>query len=267
MHPDFLVFSENIFVTLIVGFCKYSHKIAVMEDKKQEFLSEVKTTLEALESRIEALESKVDTLERTASSRVSFPSFGSLSKSIEPIDLSLDDVELGTAIEPEPADSEPVAIASAKEEAAKAETEEDMPIEAFEEPAPAKEKQESVKEKPAEEGILMDENPQSQAPKAEPKAHHKKASDLMSQQYAWRVDVPGSPVANIISAIALNDRVLFINTLFGQDPELFQAALSIFNSMTSLEEALEYIQQTYPKWNMSSQIMYKFMMAVRRKLQ
>lgn len=238
-----------------------------MEDKEQEFLSEVKTTLEAIESRIKALESKVEALERTASSRVGFPSFGSLSKSIEPIDLSLDDIELGTAIEPEPGDSEPVAIASAKEETAMAEIEEDMPIEAFEEPAHLKEKQETAKEKPAEEGILMEEHLKSETPKAEPKTHHKKSSDLMSQQFAWRVDVPGSPVANIISAIALNDRVLFINTLFGQDPELFQVALSRFNSMNSLEEALDYIEQTYPKWNMSSQIMYKFMMAVRRKLQ
>src|SRR5574344_2113246 len=266
MHPDFLVFSENIFVTLIVGFCKYSHKIAVMEDKKQEFLSEVNTTLEALESKVYALE-------RTASSRVSFPSFGSLSKSIEPIDLSLDDVELGTAIEPEPVDREPVAIASAKEETAKAETEEDMPLEAFASPSPAvekptkSEKAEPAKKKPEEEGLLLDDSPKPEVPKTEPKPHHKKAADLMSQQYAWRVDAAGSPVANIISAIALNDRVLFINTLFGQDPALFQSALSKFNSMNSLEEALEYIQETYPKWNMSSQIMYKFMMAVRRKLQ
>ena len=44
--------------------------------------------------------------------------------------------------------------------------------------------------------------------------------DVMAEKQAWRTDRPGMPVKNIISAISLNDRVLLINTLFGEYPIL-----------------------------------------------
>lgn len=90
--------------------------------------------------------------------------------------------------------------------------------------------------------------------------------DVMAEKQAWRTDRPGMPVKNIISAISLNDRVLLINVLFGEDPLLFQEAISRFNSMGSLSEALEYIAENYPGWDMNSEPVYRLMMAVRRKL-
>lgn len=86
------------------------------------------------------------------------------------------------------------------------------------------------------------------------------------QRYKWMVDLPGSEVKNVISAISLNDRVLFINTLFGGDPHAFQRAIAEFNSMPSLSEALSYILVTYPDWDLSSDVAYRLMMAIRRKL-
>ncbi|MBQ6253926.1 MAG: hypothetical protein IJK05_04665 [Bacteroidales bacterium] len=90
--------------------------------------------------------------------------------------------------------------------------------------------------------------------------------DVMADKQAWRTDRPGMPVKNIISAISLNDRVLLINDLFGEDPLKFQDTIAKFNSMTSLSEALEYIAANYPGWDMNSETVYRFMMAVRRKL-
>ena len=78
--------------------------------------------------------------------------------------------------------------------------------------------------------------------------------DVMAEKQAWRTDRPGMPVKNIISAISLNDRVLLINVLFGEDPMLFQETSAKFNSMGSLSE------------DMNSEPVYRLMMAVRRKL-
>ena len=90
--------------------------------------------------------------------------------------------------------------------------------------------------------------------------------DVMAEKQAWRTDRPGMPVKNIISAISLNDRVLLINVLFDEDPMLFQETIARFNSMGSLSEALAYIAENHPGWDMNSEPVYRLMMAVRRKL-
>ncbi|MBR5661806.1 MAG: hypothetical protein IKW99_09680 [Bacteroidales bacterium] len=90
--------------------------------------------------------------------------------------------------------------------------------------------------------------------------------DVMAEKQAWRTDRPGMPVKNIISAISLNDRVLLINVLFGEDPMLFQETIAKFNAMGSLSEALAYIAENHPDWDMNSEPVYRLMMAVRRKL-
>ena len=90
--------------------------------------------------------------------------------------------------------------------------------------------------------------------------------DVMAEKQAWRTDRPGSQVKNVISAISLNDRVLLINVLFREDPILFQNTISAFNSMTTLDEALTYIQTNFPDWDLNSEPVYRLMMAVRRKL-
>jgi len=90
--------------------------------------------------------------------------------------------------------------------------------------------------------------------------------DVMAEKQAWRTDRPGSQVKNVISAISLNDRVLLINVLFKEDPILFQNTISAFNDMSTLDEALAYIQTNFPDWDMNSEPVYRLMMAVRRKL-
>lgn len=82
----------------------------------------------------------------------------------------------------------------------------------------------------------------------------------------WKRDVPGSAVQNILSAISLNDRVQFINVLFGGDPLLFQNTIRNLNSFSLLAEAENFIAATFPKWKLDSDVVYRFMMAVRRKL-
>ena len=90
--------------------------------------------------------------------------------------------------------------------------------------------------------------------------------DAMTARQAWRTDMPGASVRDIRSAISLNDRVLFINRLFGEDPVAFQETLTAVNQMETLDAAVEYLVQKYPLWNLDSELVYRFMMALRRKL-
>ena len=90
--------------------------------------------------------------------------------------------------------------------------------------------------------------------------------DVMTDKQAWRTDRPGAPVRDLLSAISLNDRVQFINVLFNQDPVLFQQTRAKINIMESLDQVEAYITSHFD-WDMSSQVVYRFMMAVRRKVQ
>ena len=90
--------------------------------------------------------------------------------------------------------------------------------------------------------------------------------DVMSEKQAWRIAIPGTPVRDIRSAISLNDRIIFINLLFGEDPVAFQQALTQINSMETLGQAVEYIAAEHPDWDLDSDLVYRFMMAVRRKV-
>jgi hypothetical protein len=90
--------------------------------------------------------------------------------------------------------------------------------------------------------------------------------DAMTQKHRWRTAMPGAPVKDIRGAIALMDRVLFINTLFGTDPMAFQDALTRINQMQTLDEAVGYLASAHPEWDFDSDVVYSFMMAVRRKV-
>lgn len=90
--------------------------------------------------------------------------------------------------------------------------------------------------------------------------------DAMTERQAWRTDMPGAPVKDIRSAISLNDRVIFINYLFNEDPMAFQEALTKINQMESLDQVVEFALTSHPEWDMDSEVVYRFMMAVRRRV-
>lgn len=99
------------------------------------------------------------------------------------------------------------------------------------------------------------------APKVKPSV-----ADVMTDKQAWRTDMPGSPVKDVRSAISLNDRIIFINHLFDEDPIMFQNTIVKINSMENLDQVVEYVCEQYPKWDMGSELVYRFMMAVRRRV-
>lgn len=166
------------------------------------------------------------------------------------MEINLDELQRKLESEPElpaPADS---TDASAEDEAVDLSA---IPVGDFPEDIPTAE--------PAAETVAESEPSEAPATPA-PVRSVRESTD----RYAWRKDMPGSQVRDIRSAIALNDRVLFINALFQQDPVRFQDALTALNGCASFDAAEDWLRTNFPQWNYDSDVVYRFMMAVRRKL-
>lgn len=95
---------------------------------------------------------------------------------------------------------------------------------------------------------------------------HKTIGESHTGTRAWLTDMPGPEVKDVRSAISLNDRVMFISSLFREDSMLFQDVVSKINAQTSFDKVVSYLEETFPEWNMDSELVYRFMMAVRRKI-
>ena len=266
-----------------------------MENRQQQILSEIQELMSSVRSQLEKLDAKMQEFQQLADSQ------GDM---IVPIDIDIDEsylneevvVETGLDL-PEVQDAEPEAVV----ETVKEPVAEDMPEPVIEaepeveidpvvdvEPEPEQEPEVEVEPvvelEPVEEIVPLPEvfpepeaddddddlplfaEPESifEAAQKSPKAR-KAVLDVMEDKQAWRTDIPGAPVKDILSAISLNDRVQFINVLFNGDPSLFQQARAQINAMDTLDQAVEYITSTY-NWDMGSQVAYRFMMAVRRKV-
>ena len=224
-----------------------------MENNQQQILSEIKTLMASVRNQLEELDAKIALWQQLADPQ----------EADIPIDLDFDlDVvlqEVPVAVEQ---DAEPVAEVAVEQDA-------EPVAEYVEEPV--------MESAPAEDANADDDLPFFDAPEEifqpEPavrpvqKTVEKPAViDVMTEKQTWRTAMPGSPVKDVRSAIALMDRVLFINSLFGADAMAFQEALNQINQMQSLDEAVEYLAAIHPEWDFNSQTVYSFMMAVRRKV-
>lgn len=205
-----------------------------MENKERQILSEIKEMMASLRSRMEALEAKMDELQQLADQE---------DTDMDPIDLDIEDMMVEPSVGPD--DDLPFG---------------DVP-ETVVEPE-ITEEPEMVEEPEAD--LMPVVEPEEEAAVIEPKVA---VIDSMTDRQAWRNDMPGSHVRDIRSAISLNDRILFINTLFGQDPMAFQESLTKINQMSSLDEVVSYVVAERPDWDLESETVYRFMMAVRRKVE
>ena len=184
----------------------------------------------------------------------------------EPVEEPLEETEPESDLEPELAEeSEPEPVEEQEPESepepepeAEPEIDDDLPF--AETPAPEEEDDDDLP------GVfdLYDE-PVTVAAKAADEAKPI-LNEVMAADCAWRKDMPGSPVRDIRSAISLNDRVIFINLLFKEDAQAFVDTLAKINTMETLDQAVEYICETFPTWDLNSDLVYRFMMAVRRKV-
>ena len=207
-----------------------------MENNRTEILQELEAELASLKEKVRAFEDKLEAFRQ-------FPQ----EETVEESDFT--DMEIGVPDLPEP---EPVVEPEPEpvlEPEPVPEPVEEPVVEPVEEPEPVLEP-ESVPE-PVE---------APEAPKPTPVPRPE------TERLPWRLDKPGMSVKNLRSGISLYDRALFIGTLFKEDYALYDKTISELNDLSSLDEAVDYLLARFPDWNLKSDIVYNFMMAVRKKL-
>jgi hypothetical protein len=213
-----------------------------MENNRTEILREIESELASLKRQVLALEEKVEAL-RQAPAHEETP--------VEESDFT--DMEIGISdLQEEP-------VVRPAHQPAPEPVQQPVP-EPVQQPAPEP-VQQPVPE-PVEgpvEAVKAVETPAPVAPKpAVPRPD--------TERLPWRLDKPGMAVKNIRSGISLYDRALFIGTLFKEDYALYDKTIGELNGLTSLDEAVDYILERFPDWNLKSDIVYNFMMAIRKKL-
>ena len=240
-----------------------------MENREQQILSEIKSMMSSIRMQLEQLDAKMAELQQVVDPD---------DVSAIPIDLDIVESEEEVSqpvigvVEDLPFVAEPVVEPVAESVLEPVETSAE---EMSSEPEPVSEP-ESVSEPEPVQKPQVEEDDDDLPLFAEPKSIYEAAIespktkkaviDVMTDKEAWRTDMVGTPVRDLLSAISLNDRVQFINVLFKGDPVVFQQTRAKINAMTSLDEVVDYVTANFD-WDMSSQVVYRFMMAVRRKVQ
>ena len=212
-----------------------------MENNRTEILREIESELASLKRQVLALEEKLEAL-RQEPVQEEMP--------VEESDFT--DMEIGVSDLPEAA--APVV--------------EEIPAQVrIDEPMPEPESVPEPVEEPVVEAVIEDlPEPEPAPAEPAPVAPKPVAPRPETERLPWRLDKPGMSVKNIRSGISLYDRALFIGTLFKEDYALYDKTISELNGLANLDEAVDYLLERFPDWNLKSDIVYNFMMAIRKKL-
>lgn len=243
-----------------------------MENKEQQILSEIKAMMATIRQQMEMLDAKMAELQQM--SRFEGEDVAPIVLDIDTFDLPVEEVPEEMPAPAEPSDDLPFDLPV--EETPVEEPVQESPVAAEPEIEPVVEAaSEPMTEDLPEEILLEDHAAEETAPiiVAEPEPEEvvkplvKEAIiDAMTEKQAWRTDMPGTQVKDVRLAISLHERVLFINHLFSEDPMAFQTTVNKVNASASLDEVVEYVKETFPQWDLDSDLVYRFMMAVRRKI-
>ena len=243
-----------------------------MENKEQQILSEIKAMMATIRQQMEMLDAKMAELQQM--SRFEGEDVAPIVLDIDTFDLPVEEVPEEIPAPAEPSDDLPFDLPveetpveePVQEALVAAEPEIETVVEAASEP---------MTEDLPEEILLEDHAAEETAPiiVAEPEPEvvvkplvKEAIIDAMTEKQAWRTDMPGTQVKDVRLAISLHERVLFINHLFSEDPMAFQTTVNKVNASASLDEVVEYVKETFPQWDLDSDLVYRFMMAVRRKI-
>ncbi len=244
-----------------------------MENKEQQILSEIKSMMGTIRAQLEMLDAKMAELQQC----VDPDEFDN-----NPIELEIDDVTVDVVtddvvsenvavqevMEMEEHEEEPEAVPEYDDEEEIEQEECETGPETEPESVPEPEVSAVVEEDDDDDdlpGVFDQPLPVYAAAQASPKVKPSVA-EVMADAHPWRTDMPGTPVKDVRSAISLNDRIIFINHLFDEDPMAFQNVITQINTMTSLDQVEEYLRNGFPTWDFSSELVYRFMMAVRRRV-
>ena len=220
-----------------------------MDKSHTELLGEIRSELEKLKEALSALELKLAECEAGATEDAA----------------DFTDFEIGSVDDGDLPEAEPVAVAEPEPEVEVVEPE---PVAEFEPEVEVDLSVELEAELEPEPVVEAEPAPAVVAePEPEPEPSPKpKAKPLAEGNYQWMQARPGVSVKHIRSGISLLDRAQFITILFKEDYALYDSTLATLESMDSLEDAVAYLMDQFPQWNYKSDIVFSFMMAVRKKL-
>ena len=208
-----------------------------MENNRTEILQELEAELASLKEKVRAFEDKLEAFRQLPQEEtVEESDFTDMEIGVPDLPELTPAVELEPVLEPEPV-SEPI-------------------------PEPIPEPVVEPEPEPVPEPVPAP----VEAPEPTPKPAAPAAPRPETERLPWRLDKPGMSVKNLRSGISLYDRALFIGTLFKEDYALYDKTISELNALSSLDEAVDYLLERFPDWNLKSDIVYSFMMAVRKKL-
>lgn len=279
------VFSSLPFLIIKTYFCRRYKKLIPMDMDRNEIIEELRREIAEIKSRVAVLEDKLAALENDKAD------------SVEHIDLEQENIlpDIAEIADVEVSVEAPVVEPAVEEVEVKpvAEDIEDMPEEMVVQAGETAEEPEAQEIDDAPEADVQD-NAGDDLPgddggslfggfgEVEPALAktrsvktvndanssrvHKTIGESHTGTRAWLTDMPGPEVKDVRSAISLNDRVMFISSLFREDSMLFQDVVSKINAQTSIDKVVSYLEETFPEWNMDSELVYRFMMAVRRKI-
>ena len=226
-----------------------------MENNRTEILRELEAELAALKEKVLQFETKLEAFRQLPEE--------------EPVEESdFTDLEIGVPDLPEPVAEEiPVPEPVEGPETQPEPVEMDFPAEDLpeQEPEPVPVPEPVAEPVPVPEPV---EGPEP-TPEPEPEPAPKPAPVLPrpeTERLPWRLDKPGLSVKHIRSGISMYDRALFIGALFKEDYALYDKTIGELDALTSLDEAVDYLLERFPDWNLKSDIVYNFMMAIRKKL-
>lgn len=114
---------------------------------------------------------------------------------------------------------------------------------------------------------VVEEEPEVVAveePQIEPVVEPEKTVEPAPRAVPQQTSLFGSAVSDIRQAISLGDRFLFQRELFAGNGELMQKTLDELNTLGSLDEAMEYVQENF-EWDMECTAVKLFENVLKRR--
>lgn len=233
-----------------------------MDKTHTDFLQECEAELALLKERVAALEEKLSAWKAEAQ-EADVPEADIPEVDMPPVDLPSEDLP---PVDFAPVDEAAVEEASAGDVPVEAAVQDAAPVDFTDVEMDGEAFGPEVLSVPEETPV---EVPAADVPAADVPAEEEAPAPLEPDDTAdlpWRKDRPGLQVKNIRSGISLYDRALFIGTLFKEDFTLYDNTIRELNELTTLDQAVDYIRRHFPDWNLHSDVVYSFMMAIRKKL-
>ncbi len=129
----------------------------------------------------------------------------------------------------------------------------------------------TIEEVIAEDAELVENGDNANEPSVEPEpeaSEEQVRKEGAAKDNSLEEKLRSQPIRSLLDSIALNDRFLFSNELFGGSMEAFNKALRELDHIASLDDARKFIEmrlKTDFKWDESSETVINFISLVERR--